>query len=55
MPPKNGMQLWAAVDEHLANLLAPADEQLAATRKAIRKAKLPAISVSPLQGKFLLS
>ena len=47
------MQLWAAVDKYLADLLAPADEHLAATRKANRKAKLPVIDVSPLQGKFL--
>jgi predicted O-methyltransferase YrrM len=53
MPRKAGMQLWAAVDKYFADLLAPADEHLAATRKANRKAKLPVIDVSPLQGKFL--
>jgi predicted O-methyltransferase YrrM len=50
---KTGKPLWAAIDRYLADLLAPADEQLAAALKANRKARLPAIDVSPLQGKFL--
>jgi len=46
-------RLWNAVDQYFAGLFAPADRQLAAAMKANRKAKLPAIDVSPLQGKFL--
>jgi len=45
--------LWAAVDRYLAGLFAPHDEQLDAAVRANRKAGLPAIDVSPLQGKFL--
>jgi predicted O-methyltransferase YrrM len=37
----------------LGDLLAPNDEKLEAALKANRKAGLPAIDVSPLQGKFL--
>jgi predicted O-methyltransferase YrrM len=54
MPPgKTGKPLWAAVDRYFAGLLAPSDEFLEAALKANRKAGLPAIDVSPLQGKFL--
>ena len=45
--------LWASVDRYLAGLFAAHDEQLEAAVKANRKAGLPAIDVSPLQGKFL--
>lgn len=44
---------WKAVDGYFGDLLAPADAQLAAALKANRAAGLPAIDVSPLQGKFL--
>jgi predicted O-methyltransferase YrrM len=50
---KSGKSLWAAVDRYFGDLLAPTDEQLKAAQKANRKAKLPPIDVSPLQGKFL--
>lgn len=50
---KSGKPLWTEVDQYLAGLLAPSDEQLEATLKANRKAGLPPIDVSPLQGKFL--
>ncbi len=45
--------LWTSVDRYLGDLLAPSDEKLDAAVKANRKARLPAIDVSPLQGKFL--
>jgi predicted O-methyltransferase YrrM len=44
---------WAAVDSYLGDLLAPPDDVLAATLKANADAGLPAIDVSPLQGKLL--
>jgi len=50
---KNSQALWTAVDRYFIDLLAPADAQLDAALKANRKAGLPAIDVSPLQGKFL--
>ena len=45
--------LWKAVDAYLAGLFAPHDEKLDAAVKANHDAGLPAIDVSPLQGKFL--
>jgi predicted O-methyltransferase YrrM len=45
--------LWTSVDRYLGDLLAPSDDKLDAAVKANRKAHLPAIDVSPLQGKFL--
>lgn len=50
---KSGKPLWMAVDAYMGGLFAPSDEQLEATLKANRTAGLPAIDVSPLQGKFL--
>ena len=50
---ETSQSLWTAVDEYFGGLLAPSDEQLDAALKANRKAGLPAIDVSPLQGKFL--
>jgi predicted O-methyltransferase YrrM len=50
---KNSQGLWTAVDEYFGGLLAPSDEHLDAALKANREAGLPAIDVSPLQGKFL--
>jgi predicted O-methyltransferase YrrM len=50
---KSGKPLWTAVDQYLADVLAPSDEHLEAALAANRKAGLPAIDVSPLQGKFL--
>ena len=45
--------MWTAVDQYFGALLAPSDEHLDAALEANRKAGLPAIDVSPLQGKFL--
>jgi predicted O-methyltransferase YrrM len=50
---ESGKPLWTAVDQYLGSVLAPTDEHLEAAIKANRKAGLPAIDVSPLQGKFL--
>lgn len=44
---------WIAVDDYFGDLLAPKDKQLDAALEANRAAGLPAIDVSPLQGKFL--
>jgi predicted O-methyltransferase YrrM len=46
-------ELWAAVDRYFGDLLAPADKALDAALAANRQADLPAIDVTPLQGKFL--
>jgi predicted O-methyltransferase YrrM len=46
-------KLWTDVDKYFTGLLAPLDAELDAAVKANRKAKLPEIDVSPLQGKFL--
>lgn len=46
-------KLWAEIDGYFAGLLAPQDEPLRAAIKANRAAGLPAIDVTPLQGKFL--
>jgi len=50
---KSGQPLWTAVDRYFGDLLAPHDEALEAAVRANREARLPAIGVSPLQGKFL--
>jgi len=50
---KNSASLWTAVDTYFGELFAPHDTALDAAIKANRKAGLPAIDVSPLQGKFL--
>lgn len=50
---QSGKPLWTAIDQYLGDLLAPHDEALEAALKANRQARLPAIDVSPLQGKFL--
>ncbi|MGA2571062.1 MAG: O-methyltransferase [Terracidiphilus sp.] len=50
---KTGKALWAAVDRYFGDLFAPSDKQLEAALAANRKASLPAIEVSPLQGKLL--
>jgi predicted O-methyltransferase YrrM len=46
-------QRWTAVDEYLGKLLLPGDPVLAAALAASAAAGLPAIQVSPLQGKLL--
>src|SRR5579871_6641011 len=52
-PRGSGTKQWTAVDEYFSGLLAPADPQLEAVLEANQKGGLPAIDVSPLQGKFL--
>ncbi len=44
---------WIAVDEYIAGRLIPSDDTLDAVLAANAAAGLPAIDVSPLQGKFL--
>jgi predicted O-methyltransferase YrrM len=44
---------WAKVDEYFSSLLTPAEKALDGAREANRKAGLPDIDVSRLQGKFL--
>jgi predicted O-methyltransferase YrrM len=50
---KTGKPLWDAVDRYFGGLLAAHDEHLDAALDSNCKAGLPAIDVSPLQGKFL--
>lgn len=44
---------WTKVDDYFGNLLAPADDVMQQVLRVNHKAGLPAIGVSPLQGKFL--
>jgi predicted O-methyltransferase YrrM len=46
-------QTWDAVDEYVAGLLAPHDEALELAVRTSEEAGLPAIQVSPPQGKLL--
>lgn len=48
-----GQEQWTAVDEYVSGLLAPHDEALDAALSAGAEAGLPAIQVSPPQGKLL--
>ena len=50
---KNSPSHWTAVDRYFGDLFAAHDEHLDAALQANRAARLPAIDVSPLQGKFL--
>jgi predicted O-methyltransferase YrrM len=50
---RSGQALWTEVDRYFTDLLAPTDPMLEAAIKANQEAGLPAIDVSPLQGKFL--
>ena len=50
---KNSPSRWKAVDRYFGDLFAAHDEHLDAALKANRAARLPAIDVSPLEGKFL--
>jgi predicted O-methyltransferase YrrM len=45
--------LWTAVDQYIAGQLAPADAALTAALESSTAAGLPAINVSPTQGKLL--
>jgi predicted O-methyltransferase YrrM len=53
MPEPQDEELWSQVDRYLNATLISADAQLEATLAANAKANLPAIDVSPTQGKFL--
>ena len=46
-------ETWTAVDDYVTGLLAPHDEALEAALRASEDAGLPAIQVSPAQGKLL--
>lgn len=48
-----GQERWSAVDEYVGGLLAPHDPALEAALRASEEASLPAIQVSPPQGKLL--
>ncbi|HUX27337.1 MAG TPA: O-methyltransferase, partial [Terracidiphilus sp.] len=45
--------VWTAVDRYFGDLLVPVDETLKATLDTNRQGGLPAIDVTPLQGRFL--
>ncbi|MGA3186657.1 MAG: O-methyltransferase [Bryobacteraceae bacterium] len=46
--------LWTAVDRYITDLLVPADPALEAALHATAEAGMPAIAVSPAQGKLLM-
>src|SRR5271155_4246863 len=46
-------ELWTAVDEYINDQLVPSDPALDAALAACTEAELPAISVTPSQGKLL--
>jgi predicted O-methyltransferase YrrM len=48
------MGLWTAVDRYITDLLVPADAALEAALQASADAGMPAIAVSPNQGKLLM-
>jgi predicted O-methyltransferase YrrM len=48
-----GQEIWTAVDDYVGGLLAPHDEALRGAIEAAEAAGLPAIQVSPPQGKLL--
>jgi len=50
---QHGSDQWAAVDRYFEQSLLPSDKALEASLRANRDANLPAIDVTPLQGKFL--
>jgi predicted O-methyltransferase YrrM len=45
--------LWTAVDQYIADMLVPADPALDAAIEDSKAAGLPAIAVTPAQGKLL--
>lgn len=47
-------ELWSAVDRYIGDLLVPSDEVLEAALRATDEAGMPAIAVSPTQGKLLM-
>ena len=50
---KESLELWKKVDAFFTDALIPADSALDAALAANRDADLPAIDVTPLQGKFM--
>ncbi len=46
-------EIWSAVDRYISELFVPPDAALSAALQASEKAGLPAINVSPAQGKLL--
>ncbi|THU40636.1 O-methyltransferase [Niastella caeni] len=46
-------ELFESVDNYISNLLGHEDEALIATTRSLKETGMPAISVSPNQGKFL--
>src|SRR5579871_2033320 len=54
MPSEEAMHnVWTAVDAYFGDRFVPSDSALDAALTANRDAKLPAIDVTPLQGKLL--
>lgn len=53
-PEGAGPEIWAAVDEYLAGVLGADDPALRAALDSSEQEGLPAIQVSPLQGKLLM-
>jgi predicted O-methyltransferase YrrM len=51
--PKKPKDIWTDVDRYFSSALIKSDRALTAAVKANRKAELPAIDVTPLQGRFL--
>jgi predicted O-methyltransferase YrrM len=51
--PKKPKDTWTEVDHYFSNAFIKSDRALTAALKANRKAELPAIDVTPLQGRFL--
>ena len=51
--PKKAKETWKQVDRYFTNALIASDDGFDAAMKANRKADLPAIDVTALQGKFL--
>ena len=51
--PNEALDIWKKVDNFFTDALIPADGVLEAALAANREADLPAIDVTPLQGKFL--
>ena len=51
--PEKPLEIWQKVDDFFTDALVPADRALDAALAANREAGLPAIDVTPLQGRFL--
>ena len=51
--PKKPKEIWTDVDQYFTSALVKSERALAAALNANRKAELPAIDVTPLQGRFL--